>query len=111
MPFANTLERDTHFEKHGHKFGAIDAVEYERMADQFMFGPMNADTRQCFRQNRTANADRLRCEIVLRHFGIAGTEVGGPEFIRSFYPPTASLIHRCGGMAGFFTIECGRINL
>jgi hypothetical protein len=49
MPFRDTHERDIHFDLHGHEFGAPTAEDYERMADEFMLGPMPIDARECFR--------------------------------------------------------------
>ena len=105
MPFANAFERAIHFTKHGHKFGLTNENAYEQMADLFMFGPMNADTRECTRPNGN---DRLRCETVIRHFGVA-TIV--PALVLTFYPLKASIIHNHGGINGYFTFECGRIDL
>jgi hypothetical protein len=46
MPFLNKWERDIHFAKHGHEFGAADAADYERMADVFMSGGLEPDAQQ-----------------------------------------------------------------
>ncbi len=104
MPFLNAYERASHFKKHGQDFGLADENAYERMADEFMFGLMNSDTRECIRPNGN---DRLRCETVVRHFGVASIT---PEFLRTFYPIKASTIHKRGGIGGFFAYECGRID-
>ena len=90
--------------KHGPELGIATEAEYEEVADRFMFGPMGPNTREC----RRMLGDRLRCEMVVRHFGVSG---GMPEVIRTFYPIRASKIHRHGGIVGFFTFECGRIDL
>lgn len=79
VPFQNQAERAIHFAKHGHEFGARDELEYERLADQFLFGEMNADTRECIRPNGN---DRLRLDCVLVHFGVACIV---PALIRTFY--------------------------
>ena len=41
MPFANPLERATHFVRHGAEFGCATEAEYELLAEQFLFGPMD----------------------------------------------------------------------
>lgn len=105
MPFASQMERDIHFKKHGHKFGVASAEEYEKMADQFMIGSLNPNTRECARPN---GADRLRFDLVTLHFGVASTS---PNFIRTFYPVERRIVVRHGGPAAYFTYECGRTNL
>ena len=105
MPFLNPTELSIHFVKHGHKFGATDEREYEQLAEQFMFGPMNADTRQCIRPN---GVDRLRLEEAVRHFGVACIQ---PEFIRTFYPIAQHKIDSRGGTAGYLAYQCGRVTL
>jgi len=105
MPFANDIERDLHFAKHGHKFRALDAFQYETMADQFMFGALSADTRECIRPSQV---DRVRFGFVTHYQGIACMT---PEFVRTFYPVKQTTIARRGGEAGYFAYECSRIGL
>ena len=54
-----------HFERHGQQVGAVDAADYERMADEFMSGAMNHNTRECRRPNQ---GDRLRFDTFNRRF-------------------------------------------
>ena len=103
MPFQDTLERDLHFAKHGHEFGAADAAEYERMADAFMFGPIAAEVRECIRQN---GMDRLRFGYSSHHFGVATTR---PVSVRTFYIVRAINIASHGGTREYFQWQCGRI--
>lgn len=105
MPFANQIERDIHFQKHGHKFGIATAADYEQLADAFLFGAMNASTGECIRPNAI---DRLRFNNANRHFGVACM---APICVRSFYPVELMKINRHGGSAGFFSYECARVNL
>lgn len=105
MPFANAYELSIHFTKHGAKFGVTTEVEYQQMADEFLFGPIGRDTSECI---RPSGDDRLRCEMVLRHFGVASVT---PVFVKTFYPVNASVIFKHGGCAGFFRYECVRIDL
>lgn len=104
MPFASLYERDLHFTKHGQKFGARDAREYERMADRFMYGPMDAATNQCIRPEAI---DRVRFGFVTHYEGIA-RQVPAPEVIRTFYPVRLTTIARRGGEAAYFVFECKR---
>jgi hypothetical protein len=93
-----------HFAKHGHKFGAIDASEYEKIADAFMFqGPMD-DSRDCVRPN---DGDRVRFGFLTHWEGIA-RRFPEPECIRSFYPVRPATIARRGGELAYFAFECGR---
>ena len=75
------------------------------MADEFMFGNMDQDTRECL---RGSGADRLRHNFVNAHFGVASVN---PEFVRTFYPVERKKLAKHGGSAGFFTHECSRISL
>ena len=105
MPFSSRFERDLHFTKHGHKFGATDAEEYERMADAFMFGAMDVDAQECI---RPSNIDRVRFGFGTHYEGVACIV---PVFVRTFYPVQLTIIARHGGEAGYFSYECGRVNL
>jgi len=96
------MELNIHFHKHGRKFGIGTVAEYERMADAFMFGQMNADTRQC---TRPSGKDRLRHNFANRYFGVACVN---PAFVRTFYPVENYIIASHGGQQQFFAFECGR---
>jgi hypothetical protein len=96
------MELKLHFRKHGYKFGLTTAADYEQMADRFMFGAMNADTRECV---RPAGKRRFRLDFAAAHFGVANVD---PGFLLSLFPPTASMIAKHDGMLGYFTDECGR---
>jgi hypothetical protein len=99
VPFANVNSRDKHFQRHGQAVGAIDAAEYERMADAFMFGAMNADTREC----RRANLDYVRLDFVSEHFGVCAL----PRLVRTFYPAGPFRV----SAQDFFNFECRRVDL
>jgi hypothetical protein len=105
MPFANQNERDIHFQKHGHKFGAADAAEYESMADTFMFGAMTISMAECTRPNAI---DRLRFNYANRHFGAASI---APEFVKTFYPVSLHTIAHHGGPVSYFAYECARTDV
>ncbi len=105
MPFANTLELQIHFVKHGAKFGLSDAAEYEAMADAFMTGAMDANTRECTRPNLV---DYLRLNFRNLHFGVLCLQ---NDSVRTFYPVEARLVRRRSGAAAYFRFECGRTTL
>ncbi len=105
MPFANSFERNIHFVKHGHKFGAADALEYERMADQFMYGLLDIDTHECTRPN---NVDYIRFGFGTHYEGIICMI---RDVLRTFYPVEAIVIARHGGETNYFAHECSRITL
>jgi len=107
VPFANDIERDIHFLRHGHKFGipGLTVAQYVQMADTFLHGAMNISMRECVRPNRT---DRLRSDLVREFFGVA---IDGTMTVRTFYPPEQRKILKHGGMAGFHAYECARTNL
>jgi hypothetical protein len=103
MPFFDQLDRDTHFLKHGHEFGATDALEYERMADAFMFDALEGDAREC---TRPGGIDRLRLGFNTRRLGVACTN---PVFVRTFYVVTVISVASHGGAKGYFRWQCARI--
>ena len=103
VPFENARERAIHFAKHGHKFQSVDELDYERMADLFMYGTMPPDVQQCHRPH---GRDRLRIEHTTAHFGVACVV---PSFVRTFYPASAGMLSKRGGTHGFFQAECNRI--
>jgi hypothetical protein len=107
VPFANHFERDIHFTKHGHKFATVDATDYERMADVFMYGALGPDTHECMRPvGPTGVRDRVRFDFGTHYQAIACIV---PAFLRSFYPVELRFIARRGGEAGYFAHECGRM--
>ena len=105
MPFATSLDRATHFIRHGTEFGCATEIEYEQLAEQFLFGPLEAVTLECVRPNGN---DRLRFRPTNRDFGVACVI---PAFIRTFYRERLLKIQKHGGPNGFFGYECARINL
>lgn len=103
MPFQDTLERDIHFAKHGQKVGASDAMEYEQMADEFMFDEMAIEVQECIRIN---GGDRVRFGFITYRIGVV---CPAPEFIRTFHIVRSSEVVRHHGAAGYFAWQCGRI--
>jgi len=106
MPFATEYEREIHFSKHGHNFGAANAIDYENMADAFMFRPMTIGMRECI---QPAGINRLRYGIVNRHLGVA--LVAPPEFVKTFYQVPVHTIAHHGGHAPFFGHQCARMDV
>jgi len=106
MPFCNQWERDTHFARHGASFGAVDAEEYEQMADTFAFGARAGDAQDCPRPG----GDRVRFGFVTHLESVVKT-LPRPECIRTFYAVRAATIARHGNEAGYFAFECARIHL
>jgi hypothetical protein len=100
------MKRDIHFQKHGHEFAALDAADYERMADEFMFGAMDAHTRQC---HRPLQGSRLRFSTWNRRFGTAAAVA--PEFVKTYHIVAQGIVNSHGGDMAYFGWECGRINV
>jgi uncharacterized radical SAM superfamily protein len=107
VPFCNEWERNTHFAKHGYKFAAVDPLEYERIADAFMFEALDVGVGQCI---RPTGAERLRFDFEVRYFGVARI-VPEPECLITFYPVQRGTIDYHGGAARFFRHECARIDV
>lgn len=103
MPFSSQFERDIHFAKHGSEFGAVDALDYERMADAFMTGPIDSNTHECIRPQ---GRDRLRFGFVTLWLGVACV---APVFIKTFHVVRLLAVASHGGSAGYFSWQCGRI--
>jgi hypothetical protein len=99
------MKRDLHFQKHGHEFGAVDAAEYEQMADDFMFNTRDSNTLECRRPNL---GSRLRFNTWTRYFGSASV---APDFVQTFHIVTIGKVNRHGGELQYFGWECGRINV
>lgn len=107
MPFCNLLERDIHFAKHGKKFSAVDAAEYERMADDFAFGEMRPSVRECV---RPSGSDQIRFDFGTHYFSVCRI-VPEPPCVRTFYPVRQTIIANRGGEEQYFVTECSRIDL
>jgi hypothetical protein len=105
MPFVNDYERDIHFKKHGNKFNATDAVQYENMADAFMFGAIKVSM---IEGNRKNLIDRIRFNLANRHFGVASIN---PEFVKTFYPVSLHTVTHYGGGRGYFEFERDRTDV
>jgi hypothetical protein len=75
------------------------------MADEFIFGPLAADARDCVRPN---DGDRVRFGFANHWEGVARRNPV-PEFIRTFFPVEQKRIAKRGGEAGYFRYECGRV--
>jgi len=103
MPFADANQRAIHFAKHGHEFGAADELQYEQMADGFLYGAMTISMRECVRPSGT---HRLRVNIVNNYFGVA---VVACAIIKTYYiVPTHQIVRRKGTVIKFFKYECAR---
>jgi len=107
VPFRDAITREKHFLKHRHKFlvALANAVEYERMADNFLDGPMDADTKEC--QRRQAN-DRLRFNHTTLHIGIACLN---PVYVRTFYPVDVANVNASGGAQNYFRYKCREMSI
>ena len=103
VPFANQYERESHFVRHGAEFGAANAIEYETIADAFMYGALEPDARQCVRPN---GIDTVRFNFVTHFQAIAH-----PRALRTFYVVKASVIANHGNELGYHHYECNRTNL
>lgn len=103
MPFANVLERDIHYAKHGHEFGAANPAEYEQLADAFMYGPATPTTHEC---TRPQGLDQVRFDFASYHEAVARI---APAFLKTFLIVRNKTVARHGGPAGHFAWDCGRV--
>jgi hypothetical protein len=100
------MHRDLHFLRHGAEVGAINAADYETMAEQFMFGVRDPNTRECTRPNHGA---RLRFNTWTRRLGVADSVA--PQYLKTFYVAKQHHINFHGVENAYFGWECGRINV
>jgi hypothetical protein len=105
MPFANDEERDLHYKRHGHEFGAANALQYEGMADAFLSGPLTITMRECIRPNGT---DRVRINIANKHFGVG---VVHSQIVQTFFIVPLHKVIRRGNIVEFYNFECQRTDL
>jgi hypothetical protein len=107
VPFPDPKERAKHFIKHGHKFGAADEFEYERMADAFMTAPAHPNLYEGVRAtaSRAGSRDRFRLDAITLHFGIAY----GVLELRTYHIRDPHGIAMHGGPAGFIAHKCAEV--
>lgn len=70
VPFKHRPDLQRHFIRHGIEFGADTADEYERLADEFMIGPLRNGAMECFRKNGA----KVRFDPGTNEFGILAKE-------------------------------------
>lgn len=100
MPFASAYKLASHFDAHGHEFGAASEEEYERIADAFMSQTLHPNLYGCIRTN--ADRDRLLLDGIIGYFGIAY----GVLTLRTFYTKSQEEIAHAGGAAKFVARKC-----
>lgn len=100
VPFPSATQRAIHFAKHGHKFGAVDEFDYERMADVFMGLPLHPNIHECYRAFGTF--DRIRLDALTRYFGVAYNGM----ILRTFHTRSVAEIAARGGPQGFVLYKC-----
>jgi hypothetical protein len=103
MPFENAMKLSIHFAKHGHKFGAATAEEYEGMADEFMGRPLNADLQECVSPH--GSQDRVRLEGTTPYYGVAY----GFDILRTFHVKDRFGVARKGGPRAFVGTKCAEV--
>lgn len=103
MPFASIWERDIHYARHGHEFGAADPSEYERLADAFMYERAALTAHECTRPQGT---DRIRFDFANYHEAVASI---APAFLKTFFIVRNKTVARHGGPSGYFAWDCRRV--
>ena len=64
--FRTDEDRRLHFYKRGVDFGCVTSAQYERMADEFLGGPLPPDTAECTRSGGAL----VRYNETTREFGV-----------------------------------------
>jgi hypothetical protein len=101
VPFRDVIDRDEHFDAHRLEFGVNTPEEYEAMADQFLFGPMNIDVHQCVRLNDTT----VRLNYVNLYLGVGNANRG---IVWTFHVVEQSKIVRAGSPQQYLQEQCRR---
>ena len=104
MPFSNIDQREKHFLKHGHKVGAANPVDYEDLADTFIFGPKDVFTFDCERKN----LDIVRLHFVDYRFAVGDLE---QRIVRTFHPKEHHIVDYYGGPLAYLKYECTQTGL
>jgi len=103
--FADAYTRRIHFEHHGSDFGAVTEEEYEALADEFLGGPMDDDTLECYRTRPDGTTgDTIRYNRRTEEFGVLGRD----NVIRTYFKPRPS-IHRERSNLDYFRKECRKV--
>lgn len=66
MPFKHRFDLVRHFARHGEEFRVETADEYERLADEFLTGPLRDGAMECLR----SNGDLVRFDPRTDEFGV-----------------------------------------
>ena len=113
--FLNSRQLNRHFSEHGADFGASNVADYEKMADEFLGGPLAADVKECKR----SRGDRVRYSPTTQAYGV----IDSNDVIRTFFKPVPcislpdsqraaiKLAGRCHSQANnlmYFQEECKR---
>jgi filamentous hemagglutinin len=88
-----------HFTKHQAEFGVSTADEYLGLAEEFMYGALGPNARECARPS----GDVVRFDLTTHELAVAS---GG--IIKTYHIPSPRRIRRKGGELGYFIWECGR---
>jgi pyocin large subunit-like protein len=96
MPFRNNDELRRHFFNHRAEFGAASSLEYERLAEAFLCGPLPQDTAECTRPG----GGLVRYNEITREFGVLRAD----GFIATYYRRQGTPDSR----RRYFDENCGR---
>lgn len=103
VPFRDSIQRAKHYQKHGHRFGATDEFDYERLADAFMSSPLHPNLFECYRT--TGTFDRIRLDGSTRYYGVAYNI----SILRTFHIKDASGIAHGGGPQPYVMRKCAEV--
>ena len=67
--FSSLLKRQDHFADHGHDMGAIDPIDYENKARDFLSKPFTVDS--SIEERTRSNGDVVRYDKVTNEFAVA----------------------------------------
>lgn len=98
--FRRAYLRNEHFDKHGAEVGAIDEEDYERLADEFLGGPLLDTMNECIRR---IDNYRIRWDRRSNLFGV----LSGDSYILTFYLADPAW-HLMSSNRAYFDSECNK---
>ena len=97
MPFEDRADLLDHFADHGQEVGANTAADYERLADNFMFGPRGPDVEECIRPQ----GGFVRFDKVTQEYGA----VNSRGFVSTYFIADPN-VHREASNLAYFRKRC-----
>ena len=100
LVFRTSEQRRKHFRKHGAKFGAVSAIQYEEFASNFLTAALNSHSEDCARRQ---NNDYIRFDSGNNVIGIISFD----GFIKTYFKPDPA-VHGFSTNRDYYLCECNQ---